>query len=208
MLYAQTTDPHLIEAVRDWRDDEGWQRFYALYAPGIRAHAKTSGLSEAEAEDVVQETMVKVARYLPKFEYNRTVCRFRTWLNQIVNQRIFEALHRRRKHLFSAASLDELREVLHASEAPTSDPVAQAEAERSLLEACLARVRARTRPKHWQIFEANAIHGMRAEKVSKLHRTSAANVWVIRHRVVRALRCEWRALLEAPFVLSSGAADQ
>jgi DNA-directed RNA polymerase specialized sigma24 family protein len=92
-----------------------------------------------------------------------------------------------------------LREALHSSEAPTGDPVAQAEAERSLLEACLARVRARTQPKHWQIFEANSLHGLSAEKVAALHQTTAANVWVVRHRLVRALRREWRALLEAPF---------
>jgi RNA polymerase sigma factor (sigma-70 family) len=200
MLYSETTDPHLIESVKDWREDTGWQRFYELYSSSIRAHARASGLSDSEADDVVQETMIKVARYLPKFEYKRTICRFRTWLNQIVNQRIFEAAHRRRKNLYSSANLDELREVLHTNDAAVGDQIAQAESERNLIETCLARVRAKTNPEHWQIFEANALHGLPVAKVAELHATSVANVWVVRHRILNALRREWRGLLEIRFL--------
>jgi RNA polymerase sigma-70 factor (ECF subfamily) len=200
MLYAQTTDPSLIEAAKDWRDDANWREFFDRYAPAIRRHVCASGLSEAEAEDVVQETMLKVARYLPSFKYDRTVCKFRTWLNQIVNQRIFEALHRRRRSTFSEVSLDQLREVVHATEAPTGDPVVQAEIDHRLLEACLARVRARVKPRHWQVFEAHALHGLSAEDTARRHGTTAANVWVVRHRLVKALRAEWVNLLSRPFL--------
>jgi hypothetical protein len=54
-----TTDPSLIERVKDWREDEGWREFYRRYAPAIKAHALRSGLSTEEAEDVVQTTMLK-----------------------------------------------------------------------------------------------------------------------------------------------------
>lgn len=203
MLFAQTTDPRLIEAAKDWRDDANWREFYDRYAPAIRRHACVSGLSEAEAEDVVQETMLKVARYLPSFKYDRTVCKFRSWLNQIVNQRIFEALHHRRRSGFSEVSLDQLREVVHTAEAPTGDPVVQAEIDHRLLEACLARVRAQVKPRHWQVFEAHAVHGLSAEETARRHDTTAANVWVIRHRIVKALRVEWQNLLSKPFLAGS-----
>ncbi|MCW5550625.1 MAG: sigma-70 family RNA polymerase sigma factor [Verrucomicrobiae bacterium] len=199
MFNAQTTDPRLIEAVKDWRDDANLREFYERYAVAIRRHACGSGLSETEVEDVLQETMVKVARYLPNFKYDRTVCKFRTWLNQIINQRIFEALHRRRRGSFSEAALDEIRELVHAPEAPTGDPVVQAEIQHRLLEACLARVRARVKPRHWQVFEAHALHGLTAEETARRHDTTAANVWVIRHRLLKALRAEWQELLSKPF---------
>jgi RNA polymerase sigma factor (sigma-70 family) len=199
MLYAQTTDPDMIETAKDWRNDAGWQEFYNRYAPAIRRHACASGLSEAEAEDVVQETMLKVAKYLPRFEYNRTVCRFRTWLNQIVNQRIFETIHRRQRGLFPIASLDEIRGVVSSVAMPTGDPVAQAEVERRLLETCLARLRRAVKPRHWQLFEAYAINGHTAEETARLHQSTAANVWMVHHRMVKALRFEWNSLLERPF---------
>ncbi len=199
MFYAETTDPRLLEAAKDWSNDACWREFYDRYAPAIRRHACASGLSETEAEDVLQETMMKVTRYLPRFEYDRTVCRFRTWLNQIVNQRIFESLHQRKRSVFSEQSLDELHDAVSTAEVTVEDPVAKAEVERRLLEACLSRVRAKAKPRHWQVFEAHALHGLSAEETARLHKTTAANVWVIRHRLVKALRLEWKHLLEKPF---------
>jgi RNA polymerase sigma factor (sigma-70 family) len=199
MLYAQTTDPRLLEAVKDWKDNSSWNEFYERYAPAIRGHASRSGLGATEAEDVVQETMLKVVRYLPGFEYDRTICRFRTWLNQVVNQRIFEALHRRRRSRFLVDCLDKLRETVHTDDVPMGDPVGQAEIERNLLEACLARVRAKSKPRHWQIFEAHALLGLPARETARLHNTTAANVWVVRHRFVKLLCREWHDLLEQPF---------
>ncbi len=205
MLHAQTTDPNMIESARDWRDDAGWKAFFERYASSIRKHACSSGLSEAEAEDVLQETMVKVVRYLPDFEYDRTICKFRTWLNQIVNQRIFETLNRRRKTMFPEEVVEELRQRLHPQAVSAEDPVRQAEADTRLLEACLARVRSRAKPKHWQLFESHAIHGKTASETAKLHGTTAANVWIVRHRLLKALRAEWKDLLEKPFTEDAAA---
>ncbi len=205
MLHAQTTDPNLIDSAKDWRDDAGWKVFFDRYAASIRKHACSSGLSEAEAEDVLQESMVKVARYLPGFEYDRTICKFRTWLNQIVNQRIFEMLNRRRKSLFPEEVVEELRQRLHPQASSAEDPVRQAEADTRLLEACLARVRSKVKPRHWQMFESHAMHGKTAAETARLHGTTAANVWIVRHRLLKALRMEWKDLLEKPFTEESAA---
>lgn len=199
MLNAQTTDPRLLEAARDWHDDANWREFYERYASAIRKHAARSGLADQECEDVLQETMLKVARYLPSYRYDRTVCRFRPWLNQIVNQRILEVIHSRRQNMFNKDSIEGLRAILQPVAVSVDDPVGQAEAEYRVLEACLARVRASIKPRHWQIFEAHCLHGLTARETAALHNTTTANVWVIRHRTVNSLRKEWRNLLELPF---------
>ena len=82
---------------------------------------------------------------------------------------------------------------------PAADPVAQAELEQRVLEVCLALARTGVRPRHWQIFEANALLGLDAATVARRHRTTTANVWVIHHRLVKRLRTEWQALLNEPF---------
>ena len=41
-----------------------------------------------EAEEVVQETAIGVARRLPEFAYDPKVCRFKTWLLNLVRWRI------------------------------------------------------------------------------------------------------------------------
>jgi RNA polymerase sigma factor (sigma-70 family) len=199
MLHATTTDAELVQQIKDWRDDAGWREFHRRYAPAIAAHARRSGLTHDEAEEVVQATMIKVASYVPEFEYDRTVCRFRTWLNQIVNQRILGLWHQRRRTHLPAEAWRYLKERVADTVNPAADPVAQAQMEQQMIEVCLARARLGVPPRHWQIFEANTLQGLDARTVAQRHGTTAANVWVIRHRMIRRLRTEWRALLHEPF---------
>jgi RNA polymerase sigma factor (sigma-70 family) len=199
MLNATTTDEDLLRRVKDWREDEGWREFYRRYAPAILNHARRSGLTPEEAEDVVQATMIKVATYLPRFEYDRTVCRFRTWLNQIVTQRILRIWHERKRTRLPEAVWMELSQLVAGVVNPAADPQTQAELEHRMLDVCLARARLEVKPQHWQIFEANALQGLDADAVAKRFHTTQANVWVIRYRVVQRLRTEWRALLNEPF---------
>lgn len=199
MLHVTTTDPDLLNRVKDWREDEGWREFYERYAPAIEKHAKRSGLSIEEAQDVVQSTMLKVASYIPKFEYDRTVCKFRTWLNQIVNQRILAIWHDRRKMRLPEEAWLELGELVGGVVNPQEDPVSQSELEHRMLEVCLARIRSEVKPKHWQIFEANTIGRLSAREVANRYDTTVTNVWVVHHRLVRRLKAEWQALLNEPF---------
>lgn len=200
MLHATTTDETLLTRIRDWREEEGWCEFYRRYSPAILAHARRSGLSREEAEDVVQTTMTKVATYIPTFEYDRTVARFRTWLNQIVNQRILAIWHQRRRCQFPEKAWVHLKEMVVGQANSILDPVSQAELEHRMLDVCLARVRGDVKPRHWQIFEANSLLGFSAQEVAQRHRTTPANVWIIRHRLICRLRSEWKVLLNNPFV--------
>jgi RNA polymerase sigma-70 factor (ECF subfamily) len=199
MLNVRTTDPELLERVKSWQDDPGWQEFYARYAPMIESHARRSGLSHEEAQDVLQTTMLKVATYIPRFEYDRTVCKFRTWLNQIVNQRVIAIWHDRRKVNLPEQVRNELGALVGCLSNPGDDPGVQTEHEHSMLQVCLARTRLAVKPEHWQIFEATVIEGLGGREVAQRYDTSLANVWVIRHRLVRRLRLEWQALLQEPF---------
>ncbi len=200
MLNATTTDENLIRGIKDWREEECWHEFYRRYSPAILAHARKSGLTKVEAEEVVQATMVKVAAYIPTFQYNRTVARFRTWLNQIVNQRMLAIHHQRRRIHLPKTAWFYLNSILSDAGDFTFDPVSQAEFEQLMVEMCLAKLRANVKARHWQIFEANALLGLSAKEVSQRHQTTPANVWIIRHRLIRRLRSEWKSLLIHPFV--------
>ena len=207
-MNAATTDPDLIERIKDWREDEGWRQFYARYAPSIEAHARRSGLSAEESQDVVQTTMLKVATYIPRFEYDQTVCKFRTWLNQIVNQRIIAIWQDRRKSRLPEQVQTELTLLLSGDEASPADAAAHSELQHQMLQVCLARVKASANPKHWQIFETNVLAQVPTSEVASRFETTAANVWVIRHRFVRRLKKEWAALLDEPFPASPRSAGR
>jgi len=58
------TRPSLLKRLQD---GQGWEEFYAIYGGLIRHFASKAGLTPEEAEDVVQETAIGVARRLPEF---------------------------------------------------------------------------------------------------------------------------------------------
>ena len=88
----------LIERLRDFDDQPSWREFFDTYWKLIYGAAIRSGLSDQEAEDVVQETVIGVARKMPEFQYNPEVCSFKGWLMHVTRCRIADRFRRRRTH--------------------------------------------------------------------------------------------------------------
>src|SRR5207247_10380506 len=78
-------------------DENRWQEFCRLYGPVIRGFALKAGLTETEADEVVQETTIAVARHMPEFRYAPKVCRFKTWLLNQALWRVKDQLKKRRR---------------------------------------------------------------------------------------------------------------
>ncbi len=58
-------------------------------------NAIRSGLSDQEAEDVVQETVISIAKKMPEFVYDPAKCSFKGWLMHVTRLRILDQLRRR-----------------------------------------------------------------------------------------------------------------
>jgi len=78
------TRPSLLNRLKASDDSQSWCEFYRVYGGLIRFFAEKAGLTADEAEGVVQETAIGVARRLPNFTYDPKVCRFKTWLLNLV----------------------------------------------------------------------------------------------------------------------------
>src|SRR5688572_2993280 len=82
----------LLIRLRDWKDDESWRQFFETYWKLIYKATIRAGLSDAEARDVVQETIVDVARKLPDFRYDPEVGSFKGYLLRLTKWRIADQL--------------------------------------------------------------------------------------------------------------------
>src|ERR1044071_5376088 len=78
----------LLSRWKRWDDQEGWQEFFETYWKLIYTVALHAGLRESEAEEVVQDTIVSVARQMPNFKYDETRGSFKSWLFLITHPRI------------------------------------------------------------------------------------------------------------------------
>ena len=65
---SASTHWSLIERLKNWDDQAGWQEFYDTYAGLIYGVAIKSGLSSSEAEEVVQETIMSVSKKMKDFK--------------------------------------------------------------------------------------------------------------------------------------------
>src|SRR5215468_7208088 len=91
------TRASLLNRLKDWQDEVSWKAFFDTYWRLIYGVARKAGLSDAEAHDVVQETVISVARKIEGFVYDPAVCSFKTWMLQLTRWRIINQLNKRRR---------------------------------------------------------------------------------------------------------------
>src|SRR4026209_910990 len=93
------TRSSLLSRLKQWDDTVGWREFFDAYGRVIHGLAVKAGLSRTEAEEVVQETMVAVARQMPGFQYDRSKGTFKGWLFTITRRSIWRQFAKRQKNL-------------------------------------------------------------------------------------------------------------
>src|SRR6266566_2830094 len=85
----------LLSRLQNWDDQESWKDFFDTYWRLIYSTAVNAGLSEAEAQDVVQETVICVAKNIQKFKRDRAKGSFKGWLRNLTRWRIRDQLRKR-----------------------------------------------------------------------------------------------------------------
>src|SRR5678816_1887940 len=86
------TRSSLLSRLRNLDDNRSWRTFFDTYWRLIYNVARKSGLSDEDAQDVVQETVIAVARKMPAFRYDASKGSFKQWLLLITRRRICDHL--------------------------------------------------------------------------------------------------------------------
>jgi RNA polymerase sigma-70 factor (ECF subfamily) len=186
----------LLHRLKNWQDQSSWQEFFDTYWKLIYGVAIQSGLNEAEAEDVVQETVISVAKHMPTFKYDRSLGSFKSWLLNMTRWRITDQLRKRRRPPSSGDTDADIR--LRAN---LVDPVSEclealwnAEWEKNLLDAAIDKVKRRLDPQNYQIFDFYVNKEWPPEKVAKTFGISIGKVYLAKHRVTEMIAEEVKKL--------------
>ena len=89
------TRQSLLGRLKNWDDQESWRDFFDTYGQLIYGLARKSGLSDAEAQDAVQETLIAVAKEMPGFKYDPAIGSFKGWLLEVARRRIANQFRKR-----------------------------------------------------------------------------------------------------------------
>ena len=204
----------LLSRLKRCDDQMAWQTFFDTYWKLLYSVALKAGLTEAEAQDAVQETVIKVSKHIGQFRYDRAKCSFKTWLMLIARQRIAVQFAKRQKFgvpasASPAAPLDQRR--LKPGLRPEAEDTATLERipdpagidleavwdeewKKHLLAAATERVKHQVKPEHYQMFHLYVLQHWPPREVARVLRVNVAQVYLAKHRVGRMLAREVRKL--------------
>lgn len=174
----------LVERLTDLGDQRKWQEFFETYWRLIYGVARKSGLGDAEAQDVVQETVITVAKNITKYE--RAAGSFKGWLLHITRWRIADQFRKRAPADQPRAGRADSRATATIDRVPDSFDLNAAweeEWQRNVLAAALERVKRQVDAKHYQIFDCVVLKQWPVAKVATALQVSQAQVYLVKHRV-------------------------
>jgi RNA polymerase sigma factor (sigma-70 family) len=193
---TNSTRASLIHRLKNWRDEPSWHEFFKIYWKLIYGVARKAGLSDSEAQDVVQETLISVAKHMPTFKYDPAIGSFKSWLLNVTRWRVVDQFRKRKPsdgHKASANRSKSRTDSIDALADPNAiDPNAAWEAEwrTNLLNAAMDNLRRRIDPQKFQIFDFYVNKEWPLEKVSKRFKVSTDLVYQTKCRVTEAIRVE------------------
>jgi RNA polymerase sigma-70 factor (ECF subfamily) len=188
------TRASLLGRLKNWEDASSWTEFTQTYSRLIRAVAIKAGLTEAEARDAEQETLLSVAKTIHEFESNPQRGSFKSWLLNLTRWRIMDQFRRRAPAMTSGTRGDGTPTRTPTVErVPAPDNLEadwEIEWKRNVLETAVARVSRRVKPKHLQIFDLYSRRHWTASKVARQLGVTLVQVYIVNHRMTRLLRKE------------------
>lgn len=190
----------LLSRLKDWDDDESWKDFFNTYWKLIYGVALKSGLSDPEAQDVVQDAVLSVAKKMHDFKYDPAIGSFKSWLLLITKRRITdhlrkkyrqpEAAERRPAETARTATIERIEDP-----APLNlEVVWNEEWEKNIMDAAIQRVKKQVKPRQYQMFDFYVLKKWPVTKVARTLDVNIGQVYLAKHRVARLIKKEIREL--------------
>jgi len=192
------TRQSLLVRLKDWQDHEGWREFFDSYWRLIYNVARKSGLEDAAAQDVVQNTFIYLTRKMPNFHYEPARGSFKSWLRVVIRSRI--GAYRRSARAQEGCRREPLPAMLDDGSDPLEqwpdvrgdalDELWQREWEENLLQTAMRRLRSKVSAQQLLIFRLAAFGELPMAQVAKKLGVNHAQIYLARHRVGKLLKAE------------------
>jgi RNA polymerase sigma factor (sigma-70 family) len=194
------TQHSLVARLKEHACDSDWEKFYRLYEKPILAVAAAKGLSEADCQEVLQETMVRMCRRgFARYDPTR---RFTPFLFGIAKDCTLDALRRRARRSSREVPIDDSKTISsNQQKGATDKTMSPADAAEIHGQVALVSValdflleHQTFAPKTVQMFKALVFEQRSPNDVASAFATSRGNVDQAKSAVLRRLRPMYDAL--------------
>jgi len=181
---------------RDVADPEAWAEFVHRYGPLIYHWCRHWKLQEADAQDVAQIVLAKLAAKLPTFQYDPNQS-FRAYVKTLARYAWCDVLASRQDPGAGGSGDSVVLELLNTIEAREDLESRVAEAfYRELLDEAMARVRLRVEPHTWEAFRLTTLDGLTGAEAAERAGMEVATVYKAKSKVQKMLKEETRRIQE------------
>ena len=203
------TRQSLLARLKDVGDQESWRDFFDTYWRLVYATALKAGLTETEAQEVVQEVMIAAAKKMPEFTYDPGKDSLKGWLLAVTRWKVADQFRKREK-VGQPSRLPRSGETPDLPSDETSrtatvervpDPkgidleaIWDGEWRQNLLRTALDRVKSRVNPAHYEMYHVHVVQGLSPRETARTLGVSTAAVHLAKHRVGRLVKAELRRL--------------
>jgi RNA polymerase sigma-70 factor (ECF subfamily) len=206
------TRQSLLARLKDLDDQQSWGEFFDAYWRLIHTTARKAGLTEIEAQEVVQEVMIAAARKMPGFTYQPGKDSLKGWLLSVTRWKVADQFRKRDK-VGQASSLPNAGKIvvgagkmpalLSDDTARTStvervpdpgslalDAIWDEEWRENLMRSALERVKQTVNPAQYEMYHLHVVQGFKPRDAARALGVNTAAVYLAKHRVGWLLRKE------------------
>lgn len=182
------TRASLILRLKNSDDLAAWEEFVELYGPVVFRVARRRGLQVVDAENLLQEVLIAVAKSLPAWLDRDDRGRFRAWLIRIAQNEAVDMLTERATR---AIGLDGDEGKLVIDTLAVHDEISlliEREYRLAVFRFAAEHVQQNVADPTWQAFILTEVEGVSVQEAARRLRTSHGNIYVSRSRVMARIK--------------------
>lgn len=187
MNTSPDTRASLLLRLRRHDDVEAWSEFVEIYQPLIFRMAGRCGLQDADAHEVVQEVLARVARAVSTWKSSGNQGSFRNWLRCVTKNLVIQFFRDRRRWPQTSDNSD-VRRMVEDQPSPDDDEWFDLELQRQHFAWAARRLKDRFEPNTWSAFWRTAVDDEPIDQVAQQLGMSRGAVYIARSRVMNKLR--------------------
>lgn len=194
------TRASLLHRLKDWEDQQSWREFFEAYWRLIYGAALKAGFNPPDAEDLVQDVVLSVAKKMPEFTYDPALGSFKAWLLVVTRSRIADQLRKQGRQVpvaqleaATGTGTGPLARLADSARDPL-EAVWNAEWQSNLAAVALDRVKRKVKARDFQVYHLAVVQQTPPRDVATALGVNIAQVYLIKHRVSRFVQAELRHL--------------
>jgi len=186
----------LLSRLKNWDDQESWKDFFDTYWKLIYGVAIKAGLTDVEAQEVVQETVIAVAKKMQEFKYDPEIGSFKGWLLHTTQWRIADQLRKRRGETgpvgrqFQTSTRTATVDRIPDPAGFNLEAIWEEEWRSNVFSAAIDKVKRRVNARQYQIFDLYVIKQWPVQRVASTLGVNIGRVYLAKHRISALVKKE------------------